>query len=65
MKRGDRISQAHLNALPVILRPIIECSGTGKPITSSEAIRILHKWDQARKESGKVRSNEKEEASSL
>ena len=45
---GIKLLQTHLNALPVLLKPLIECKGTGKPISASKAINILYKWDQAR-----------------
>lgn len=47
---GIKLLQTHLNALSVLLKPLIECKGTGKPISASKAINILYKWDQARKD---------------
>ena len=49
MRGKDKISQAHLDALPVLLQPLIKCAGTGRPITSNKAMHIIYAWDQARK----------------
>lgn len=43
-----RLSQAHLDAIPALLQPLIKCKGTGKPITGSDACKILDAWDRAR-----------------
>lgn len=40
--------RAHLDALPVLLQPLIECKGSHKPITSIDASRILNQWDRFR-----------------
>lgn len=44
----NKLSQAHFDALPTLLQPLIECKNTGKPISASDAISILHRWDKAR-----------------
>ena len=45
----NKLSQAHLDSIQILLHPLIKCKGSRTPITSSEACQILHDWDQARK----------------
>jgi len=42
--------RAHLDALPILLQPLIECSHpeNDKTINFIEALNILIKWDEAR-----------------
>ncbi|MCK4498924.1 hypothetical protein KAU11_00330 [Candidatus Babeliales bacterium] len=46
---NDKLLQVHLDTFPLLLRPLIECKGTGRPITGSDAYKVLDKWDKARK----------------
>jgi len=42
--------RAHLNALPVLLQPLIECMNSipEKTITSLDARKIISQWDDVR-----------------
>jgi hypothetical protein len=44
----DTVILAHYEALSVLLRPLIQCTGGGEPIGSTEAYKILRDWDKAR-----------------
>ena len=44
----DKSAQAHLDALPILLGPLVACEGTGVSMTHQEASRILAAWDKAR-----------------
>lgn len=46
-----KLERAHLNALSLLIQPLVECKG-GKPITPMQASDILYEWDQARKVKG-------------
>lgn len=56
MQGKDKLSQAHLDAIPTLLRPLIECKGR-KTITSGDAHKILYEWDQARRVKNKLQNN--------
>ena len=47
MEGKDKVSQAHLDALPVLLEPLVEAKGKG--LSSAEIYKILYEWDRARK----------------
>ena len=47
-KNKQELDRAHLEVLFVLIQPLIACRQTQKPITSSDAAAILHKWDAAR-----------------
>ena len=48
MKGKDKLSQAHLDALPILLDPLIKASHSFVAITGREATQILREWDEAR-----------------
>lgn len=48
MEGKDKIAQAHLDALPALLQPLIESSYDHKDITWQEADDILDEWDELR-----------------
>jgi len=43
------LDKAHLNALSILIAPLVECKSSRKAITPSDAYQILYDWDQARK----------------
>ena len=49
MEGKDKLAQAHLDAIGVLLRPLIEAKANFKDISWQDAKRVLHEWDQARK----------------
>ena len=49
MKNKEAITQAHMEALYILIEPYKECGSTGVPIDYKRAIQILNKWDKARK----------------
>ena len=53
MEGKDKISQAHLDALPILLQPLIRAKSQCKDIPWQEVVGILCKWDKDRE----VKSN--------
>jgi len=48
-RRINSLNQAHIDALPILLAPLIECKNDrNKTITSSDAHKIIYAWDRAR-----------------
>lgn len=47
-KSVDKIARAHLDALPILLQPLIKASKNIKGLTQQDAIKILSEWDKAR-----------------
>ena len=42
------LEQAHYDALPVLLRPLIEAKEKAEGLSFSEICKILRDWDKAR-----------------
>ena len=48
-RRINALNQAHIDALPILLAPLVECKNDRtKTITSSMAHKIIYAWDRAR-----------------
>lgn len=45
----DKISQAHLDAVQVLLQPLIQSKKDFKPIPWEQCCQILRDWDNARR----------------
>ena len=44
----NHVSQALLDAIPIILAPLIKAKRSGVDISNSEACETLRRWDEAR-----------------
>jgi len=48
-RRINALNQAHMDALTILLAPLVECKNDHtKTITSSDAHKIIYAWDRAR-----------------
>lgn len=44
----EKLSNAHLDAVPLLLSPIMACAHKGEVITPEMATKTLRAWDKAR-----------------
>jgi len=54
MEGKDELAQTHLDALPVLLSPMIKAKEARKGLSYIDVVRTLADWDKARKTKGEL-----------
>jgi len=57
MEGKNKLSQKHLDAIPILLKPLVRAKEGLGPITQQQAYYILRKWDEARNSAENEKSN--------